>query len=667
MFSNIRTKSPGRLVSILSSTVIFATAAMVHSDDSVPRNNIYAVDAEELFGSTPVQNGMMIYSSYPRGARLQASNGEAYFALVATSPRQVNTNRIMISVPEGEFPTLSVYIREEGETDINMVSKTVTQDVLIDDQEVETDYWKARTYYYNSLWAARVPGGAHFRHEYLESLDKLSDEDREPLQSSFSLVDGNRNRNETENESLRRNYDYGALYQLFSGGHAVRENLQLDRSLAVTLTGGAEMVALDTIEGVTVPEFDWKPLLPADSLEKDALARYIPHDNLAIFFANFDSLVEINNEFDELYKPLISFSPKRGENEELRQRMEHQILLSLDAFGKMAGKYLVKEVALTSGDLHWREGSDFALVFRSDNPEMIASFIDARVETLGDSIVVEKSELHGVSVVSRADALRTVSCHTAIVGEKDLIVSNSRNLLSRMITASQGRETSVADLDEYTFFRDRYKKGDKSEDALVLLTDTAIRKWTSPFWRIAQSRRIRAASVLADLTELNRDYVLTGKGDPTIPWDYVILGGGEFKFVEQEPTHSIYGNLVYMTPISEMELTEVTKDEQTGYENFFDPICLRIGVDESIEADITVMPLIEGTDYEQFRETAGLETFSADAGDRHPEALFHFIMHLDQQSRWVRFAEGNLSNFLPGVSNPMGWLGVRSAGSIYRK
>ena len=54
---------------------------------------------------------------------------------------------------------------------------------------------------------------------------------------------------------------------------------------------------------------------------------------------------------------------------------------------------------------------------------------------------------------------------------------------------------SIASLDEYRFFRQRYKRGD--ETAFVIITDGAIRRWCGPKWRISMSRRLRAAAQLA--------------------------------------------------------------------------------------------------------------------------------------------------------------------------
>src|SRR5262249_11148836 len=77
-----------------------------------------------------------------------------------------------------------------------------------------------------------------------------------------------------------------------------------------------------------------------------------------------------------------------------------------------------------------------------------------------------------------------------------------------------------------------------------------------------------------------------------------------------------------------------------------------------VAADVTVMPLIQGTDYREFLDlTRGAEILPG-AGDPHPESLLHFIMSINTKSRTVE----QFANFAMGMAptlkvNPVGWLG----------
>src|SRR6202035_5319556 len=66
-------------------------------------------------------------------------------------------------------------------------------------------------------------------------------------------------------------------FDLFSGGRAISENLQLDRVLQ-RIGKKEETVALDTLEGIKVAEIDWKPLIKGLEHALDPLAKLVPAD-----------------------------------------------------------------------------------------------------------------------------------------------------------------------------------------------------------------------------------------------------------------------------------------------------------------------------------------------------------------------------------------------------
>lgn len=80
-----------------------------------------------------------------------------------------------------------------------------------------------------------------------------------------------------------RESDIQRTFSMFSGGRAISENLQLDRRLRVT-SDEAELIDVNSIEGVTIAEIDWSPLIEGKKPARDSLARYIPADQYAVFF-----------------------------------------------------------------------------------------------------------------------------------------------------------------------------------------------------------------------------------------------------------------------------------------------------------------------------------------------------------------------------------------------
>ena len=84
---------------------------------------------------------------------------------------------------------------------------------------------------------------------------------------------------------------------------------------------------------------------------------------------------------------------------------------------------------------------------------------------------------------------------------------------------------------------------------------------------------------------------------------------------------SVYGSLDFLTPISELSIDKVTAGEQQAYERWrdqyqqywrwaFDPIAARITADDkALAMDVSVMPLIAGSDYDTLIHlTSGVES-----------------------------------------------------------
>ena len=102
-----------------------------------------------------------------------------------------------------------------------------------------------------------------------------------------------------------------------------------------------------------------------------------------------------------------------------------------------------------------------------------------------------------------------MSSYVAQLDSKLVVVTNSLAQLKRLAKVGHGVEP-ISSLDEFKFFRTRYPLGDKTETALLFLSDATIRRWCSARWRIASARRTFTAAVLADLTADNAKALATG-------------------------------------------------------------------------------------------------------------------------------------------------------------
>jgi len=463
-------------------------------------------------------------------------------------------------------------------------------------------------------------------------------------------------------------------YDLVTGGRAMIENLQLDRGLP-NGKRDEETVAVDSIRGVTVKEFDWAPYLKEEKPEVDPLAAHIPADQYAIFFPSFDAMLKVIDTSNSGGTPFQQAFESSAEDAMTRTRYERQLCLQTSAMARLLGPKLVKSVAFTGSDPFLREGTDVAIMFEAQDGASLHTLMKAnRVKNAalsGQDVKVSEHEEAGLAYHQITSDGRLVSSYQAQFGGV-VVVSNSLQQLRNIASVVNGRTSAMGELDEYRFFRQRYTRGDEHESAFIMLTDGAIRKWSSPRWRIGMSRRVRAA---AAMTELEAEHVVelaTGEiREPLLPNDFPAIDCGTLTLTPRGVASKFYGNSRFLTPIAELRFTHVTAEEARNYERwrdtyqsywstFFDPIGIQVKIDDARMAmDVTVMPLIVGSDYRQYLRAVGESEIQPTSGDPHPEAFFHFMFAFDPDSEVGKSFSRVFSSWpgnKPGT-NPLRWMG----------
>ena len=216
----------------------------------------------------------------------------------------------------------------------------------------------------------------------------------------------------------------------------------------------------------------------------------------------------------------------------------------------------------------------------------------------------------------------------------------------------------------------RYPRHAEDESALVFLSDATIRRWCGPLWRIATSRRTRDAAIVAELQATQLDRLVSRKVEPgPLYTDLPIAKDGELTLTPQGVRCSTVGSLAFMTPIAEMNIKRVTQAEADAYRQWreryqqnwrwaFDPIALRLAVQpQRLAMDLSIMPLIWGTEYRSLISVSQGATIAPDAGDPHG-ALVHAILAINTKSETLR-RQSNFAQALTGGMqlDPLGWLG----------
>ncbi len=524
--------------------------------------------------------------------------------------------------------------------------------------------------HYRRLLEREIAGAAWFRHRYRQAV-RAQGLDPERVGDINTQPTWRRGRPD--------------LYEMFSGGAAISENLQLDRELLLGSDVDEPPVPIGNIQGITVKAIDWTKHQAdnpsAAPVQIDPLAKFVPHDQHLVLFPSFQAMLNVVDEVAEFGMPLASALEPRAEDTRLMQRYRDQLCLETTGWSRLLGGKLVTSVALTGSDPYLRTGSDMAVLFECGDElraTTLVGFIRAKQQAALERLGVEASrgDVAGLAYESVRSPDRGVCSYLARWGNV-VVVANSPAQLARLQKVQQKQVESLGSLDEYRVFRERYVPGGDGESAFLFLSDNTIRRWCSPRWRIGNARRTKAAAVLAELDAQYLEQRLKGAlpAEP-VEFEFPVPELGRLTLTSSGVSSETYGLLSSQTPIIELELEQVSKAEAEAYERwrigyesnwrqFFDPIGVRLAVSpEKLAIDLTVMPLIGGSELRRFREVVGGAKIAAEAGDRHAGTLWHaaIALDLDPQRPLVHLANGFLQSWT-GVDQTLSCFG--SSVAIY--
>lgn len=516
-------------------------------------------------------------------------------------------------------------------------------------------FYRAKQQYYEHLSSLGIPGGAWFRHQARTARLALKITPAADANANMAWQSGRTN-------------ELVETYELFSGGRAMSENLQLDRVLP-RVQANETPVDPKTLGGITIQEIDWQPLLKDAKPRLDPLAAVIPADQHAVFFTSFQAAVALADETKAHDTPVLHMALPRSENTRVVERYQEQLGLPMSQLARLVGPHVAKSVALTGSDPFFPTGTDLAVLFEAPQPGVLENLLMVRIGLAAGKhkdAKLEQGEVAGLAYRGARSPDRVVSSYVAKL-DGAVVVTNSLHQLKRMAEVRKGETKPIASLPEYAFFRNRYKLGDADETAFLFLSDPTIRRWCGPHWRIADSRRTRVAAVLAELQASQLDKLVRGQAQPgPIHTDLPVPEAGELTLGPAGVTSAAYGSLGFMTPIAEIPLETVTRTEAEAYGRWrdgyqrnwswaFDPIAVRISLGQkSLSADMTVMPLIANTRYRQFISISQGASIPPGAGDRH-DAMAHFMIALNHKSPMFQQADTVASGVSKGLS--LGWIG----------
>ena len=93
-------------------------------------------------------------------------------------------------------------------------------------------------------------------------------------------------------------------------GHARTSNSTVN--CAFPRTSRTWTISLSEIKGITIDEMPWKELIGDAKTKLDLLANALPHDQHALFFPTFKSMVEVMDEATAQGTPLLRLGEGQG-------------------------------------------------------------------------------------------------------------------------------------------------------------------------------------------------------------------------------------------------------------------------------------------------------------------------------------------------------------------
>lgn len=475
------------------------------------------------------------------------------------------------------------------------------------------------------------------------------------------------------------------LYRIFSGSLAIQETLQLDAlagplnaiadvrvPLSTAVPGGGVSprlvpgqrpilvdrelgdvhqtqrdprgsVPVSQLQGPTVQSHPWAKMLGDKDPAVSALALCVPSDQLYIRFDSIGDLNRARQRVDQLANYLSNQVGGRGFNSQVVDRLETQLWLETHEFLKPIYDVAVSEVAITSSDLFFREGTDTTVILRLKQADVarqtLDQFLGLAKQRRSDVTLVE-GNYAGVDFKHLSTPDRTIHCYSANPTPELHVRSNSRVAFERVLDTilERGNEATkierLGDTDEFRYIRSLYPLGDDFEQGFIYLSDPFIRRLIGPEKKLTQRNRMICRSRLqllgyASLLQRTQtgqppatvdDSLQSGwLGTDKYPVTIACPDGGTYTLSENGllAACSHHGHPESMIPCCELPLKSVGHGEAAEYRQFvenysqywstfFDPIAIRIQLEpKRTRIETIILPLINNSIYQGLASMLG--------------------------------------------------------------
>ena len=473
------------------------------------------------------------------------------------------------------------------------------------------------------------------------------------------------------------------LFDLFTGASAVQESLQLDamgqrRVISDKVAPQAEnAVPISKLAGPTVKSHPWDKMLTTAKMggkrpEIGPLDLCVPDDQYYIAFRSLTKLLNGIDAGNVWGAHLYNQAAKCAKTQRTSDRLKAQLAILISPLTRPFYDMFVDEVAVTGGDLFFREGSDVTMLFHMKQPEAFRLRMDGFLATAAKSrpdAVRSTGRIGSVDYVSVTTPDRAIHVFSAYPRPDLHVRSNSKPALERVLAAVAGdpKVARLGESAEFRYIRTLMPRGAKEEDGLIYLSDPFIRRLVGPELKLTERRRLVCYNHLRMIGHAAMLFRTQYGKTPGSLEELVSTGcasafavsdkngrhaaascpcGGKYSLAPDGTTGvcSHHGNALQLVPCREIAVAEATSLEADQYRQFiaeynqywrkyFDPIAIRVQVTpQQYRAETIILPLIDNSIYTGMAMAFGGEPESLDALPVPQKNIFSTVVRVNKQN-----------------------------------
>jgi hypothetical protein len=468
------------------------------------------------------------------------------------------------------------------------------------------------------------------------------------------------------------------LYEFITGSMAIQDAMQRE-----TLTNGRGVADLNThistLRPPAVRSLPYEKLLEEKRTREKiepkvhTVARLVPADQYFVHFRSMQSLGELLDLSSQWGNNLLRLFTLRAQDQRLRAKLEDQLCLRREPLEGLFADGVIEEVAVTGADPFVQEGTDLTMIFRLKQPEAFhkaAAGWLAEVRKKYPELVSREFNYRGHRVTVHYTKDRLVS--SFVVRHEDYAIhSSSHRAIRRVIDAAVGVAPSLHEALDYRYVTTILPPSTASNSGYFFASEAFIKRLVSPAAKISEKRRLQCFNNLVMLNNASLFYRLEyGRSPGTLsdliegrfidPQKIVCPHGGAYAVdaAHDTCTCTVHNRLKYLAPNVELSVLNVSREEAAQYERYkqryasfwqkaFNPIAVRITVDERLKLEACVLPFANGTFYSDLRGILDEKPRPLDTARIAPSAVTSLVMVPGRE---------NIAKFLgsvPGVAETL--------------